>query len=128
MGPDAPHPPTPSPSRTTGPPLRGANIGCADIPSGLPASSGRGGDRASLTGEDAVWRVGLAEGGSPVQPAEEPDVYFTLVGLHDPDALGLGVWATDICLAFGRRLGDSPLSAGLRILGHEPSSDRERPG
>jgi hypothetical protein len=47
---------------------------------------------------------------------EEPDVYFTLDGPHDPDALGLGLWATDICLVFGRRLGDTPTAAGLSVL------------
>jgi hypothetical protein len=47
---------------------------------------------------------------------EQPDVYFTLAGLHDPAALGLGLWATDICLAFGRRLGDSPSAAGLSVV------------
>jgi hypothetical protein len=46
---------------------------------------------------------------------EEPDVYFTFVGQGDADSLGLGLWATDVCLAFGRRLGDSPAAAGLRI-------------
>ena len=45
----------------------------------------------------------------------EPDVYFTLVGLSDPAALGLGLWMTDVCLAFGRRLGTSPQAAGLRV-------------
>ncbi|MFN8635109.1 MAG: hypothetical protein U0893_14735 [Chloroflexota bacterium] len=49
----------------------------------------------------------------PLSP--EPDVYFTFVATNDADALGLGVWMTDICLAFGRRLGDSPKDAGLRI-------------
>ncbi len=56
---------------------------------------------------------------SPVREgsgAEQPDVYFTLAGLHDPDALGLGLWATDICLAFGRRLGDTPSAAGLSVV------------
>jgi hypothetical protein len=46
----------------------------------------------------------------------EPDVYFTLAGLADAEVLGLGLWAQDICLAFGRRLGDTPSAAGLRIL------------
>ncbi len=27
----------------------------------------------------------------------------------------IGLWATDIVLAFGRRLGDTPAMAGLRI-------------
>jgi hypothetical protein len=45
--------------------------------------------------------------------AGESDVYFTAAGLSDADTLGLGLWATDIILAFGRRLGDSPAAAGL---------------
>jgi hypothetical protein len=48
--------------------------------------------------------------------AAEPDVYFTLGALDDPKALGLGVWAMDICLAFGRRLGNTPAAAGLGIV------------
>jgi hypothetical protein len=63
----------------------------------------------------------------PYPPAQEPDVYFTFVGQHDGDALGLGVWATDVCLAFGRRLGESPPAAGLRMLGDERSSGTEVP-
>lgn len=50
---------------------------------------------------------------------EEPDVYFTFVSLTDPDALGLGLWATDAILAFGRRLGDSPAAAGVHVLADE---------
>ena len=46
-------------------------------------------------------------------PASEPDVYFTFAGLTDADALGLGLWATDVILAFGRRLGDTPDASGL---------------
>ena len=51
--------------------------------------------------------------GARPEAAQEPDVYFTLAGQDHPDALGLGLWATDICLAFGRRLGSSPAAAGL---------------
>lgn len=54
-------------------------------------------------------------------PADEQDGYFTFAGQTDgkadPDVLGLGVWMTDICLAFGRRLGDSPAAAGLTLAG-----------
>ena len=54
-------------------------------------------------------------------PSEDLDVYFTLAGQTDgkadPNVLGLGVWMTDICLAFGRRLGDSPAAAGLSLIG-----------
>jgi hypothetical protein len=50
------------------------------------------------------------------ETVEQPDVYFTLAGLSDADALGLGLWATDICLAFGRRLGDAPSAAGLAVV------------
>lgn len=46
-----------------------------------------------------------------------PDVYFTLAETGPGDGQGIGLWATDICLAFGRRLGDSPAAAGLRVLG-----------
>ncbi|MCC6173728.1 MAG: hypothetical protein IT305_00355 [Chloroflexi bacterium] len=47
---------------------------------------------------------------------DEPDVYFTLAAADDPLALGLGLWTTDICLAFGRRLGSTAAEAGLRRL------------
>lgn len=47
---------------------------------------------------------------------EEQDVYFTFASLTDADALGLGLWATDVILAFGRRLGASPAPAGLRAI------------
>jgi hypothetical protein len=58
---------------------------------------------------------GWGAGAPPASPSEEPDVYFTLAGQHDPAALGLGLWATDVVLAFGRRLGASPATAGLRV-------------
>jgi hypothetical protein len=51
-------------------------------------------------------------------PSEGPDVYFTFAGLTDPDALGLGLWATDAILAFGRRLGATPSAAGLAVVGN----------
>jgi hypothetical protein len=54
-----------------------------------------------------------ARGRGGAELPEEQDVYFTVAGLTDADALGLGLWATDIVLAFGRRLGDSPAAAGL---------------
>jgi hypothetical protein len=57
---------------------------------------------------------GRGEGSPP--PADEPDVYFTLAGLTDAETLGLGLWATDVILAFGRRLGSSPDDAGLRVI------------
>jgi hypothetical protein len=63
----------------------------------------------------AVGR-GLGGGASPEPGASSPDVYFTFAGLRDADALGIGLWATDIILAFGRRLGDAPASAGLRVV------------
>jgi hypothetical protein len=73
-------------------------LGARGLPSRHPLPTGRGGN-------------------------EEPDVYFTLAGLHDPYALGLGLWATDICLAFGRRLGDTPSAASLSIVGDNTSSE-----
>ena len=63
-----------------------------------------------------VPEVGWGQFGARAS-AEEPDVYFTFAALTDPDALGLGLWATDVILAFGRRLGDSPGAAGLRVEG-----------
>jgi hypothetical protein len=55
------------------------------------------------------------------QPAEELDVYFTLAGRSgaqgEPELLGLGIWMSDIGLAFGRRLGDTPSAAGIRLEG-----------
>jgi hypothetical protein len=82
--------------------------------------------RVTSTGTVTAQRLGsvpvsgwgqLGVGASP----EESDVYFTFVGLHDADALGLGIWATDVCLAFGRRLGASPSAAGLRVKEDEPA-------
>jgi hypothetical protein len=52
----------------------------------------------------------------PVVRDAEQDVYFTLAGESDADALGLGVWMTDIALAFGHRLGETPSAAGLRVI------------
>ena len=49
------------------------------------------------------------------RPTDEPDVYFTFVGLSDPTILGIGLWATDVLLAFGRRLGSSPATSGLHV-------------
>jgi hypothetical protein len=54
-----------------------------------------------------------ARGRGGAELPEEQDVYFTFASLTDADTLGLGLWATDIVLAFGRRLGDSPAAAGL---------------
>lgn len=75
--------------------------------------------RVTSTGTVTAQRLGPAPasswGTSPDQRVEEPDVYFTIVGQGDPDALGLGLWARDVCLAFGRRLGASPATAGLRV-------------
>jgi len=53
--------------------------------------------------------------GATPAPTDESDVYFTFVAQTDPSALGIGLWATDVVLAFGRRLGDSPAVAGLRV-------------
>ncbi|MGE3267978.1 MAG: 16S rRNA (uracil(1498)-N(3))-methyltransferase [Chloroflexota bacterium] len=50
--------PNPSPSRTLGPPLRGANIGFADIPSGLPRSRGRGEYIESVSPTELRSRIG----------------------------------------------------------------------
>jgi hypothetical protein len=43
----------------------------------------------------------------------EPDVYFTFAAETDADTLGLGLWATDVILAFGRHLGATPNASGL---------------
>ena len=45
-----------------------------------------------------------ASGRGGAESSEEQDVYFTFVAQTDADALGLGLWATDVSLAFGRRL------------------------
>ena len=69
--------------------------------------------------------VGLVESPCPARMGEvapEPDVYFTLAGLPGGDALGLGLWAQDICLAFGRRLGATPEAADLHVLGPDGHS------
>jgi hypothetical protein len=76
--------------------------------------------RVTSTGTVTASRLGMVSGSGwgqlKVGDSSEPDVYFTLAGLADPAALGLGLWAQDICLAFGRRLGDTPSTAGLQIL------------
>ena len=62
------------------------------------------------------------------RPTLERDVYFTFAdwrdGKSDPDALGLGVWMTDMCLAFGRRLGDSPAAARSQPSSRPDASPR----
>lgn len=58
----------------------------------------------------------------PIRPEvtdAEQDVYFTLDG--QSDALGLGIWMTDVCLSFGRRLGATPSASGLQL---ESGADR----
>jgi hypothetical protein len=79
--------------------------------------------RATSTGTVTAHRLGKAPSGDWGQLGrrQEPDVYFTLAAVTDADALGLGIWATDVCLAFGRRLGDNPESAGLAIAEEEPA-------
>jgi hypothetical protein len=73
--------------------------------------------RLTSTGTVTSQRLGIepASGWGQLggRPPGESDVYFTVVGLSDAETLGLGLWATDIVLAFGRRLGDSPAAAGL---------------
>jgi len=77
--------------------------------------------RVSSTGTMSARRLGDAPAscwgqlGMPT-PAEEPTVYFTLAAPDDPDTVGLGLWATDICLGFGRRLGQTPADAGIRVV------------
>jgi hypothetical protein len=79
--------------------------------------------RVTATGTVAARRLGgppptcwgqLGELAEP-ERADEPPVYFTLARTSDPDAWGLGLWATDVCLAFGRRLGATPAEAGVRL-------------
>jgi hypothetical protein len=80
--------------------------------------------RISSTGTVAARRLGPAPAGgwsqlrtgASISPDTDRDVYFTLAGESDATLLGLGVWMTDIALAFGRRLGDMPSSVGLRVL------------
>lgn len=74
--------------------------------------------RVTATGTVTAHRIGPApsSGWGPIGAGPEQDVYFTLAALNDAAALGLGIWATDICLAFGRRLGDTPGAAGLAIV------------
>ena len=69
---------------------------------------------------------GEGRGEGSVPPPEEQDVYFTLASLTDPGALGLGLWATDVVLAFGRRLGDAPIAASLRVEDATPPFAPER--
>jgi hypothetical protein len=78
--------------------------------------------RVTSTGTVAARRLGTVpesgwgQLGVRAAVVPEPDVYFTLASLTDEAALGLGLWAQDICLAFGRRLGETPAAAGLRVL------------
>lgn len=66
------------------------------------------GSWGQLTGPHAA----PAQAGTP----DESNVYFTLAAVDDPEALGLGLWAVDVTLAFGRQLGASPAAAGLAIV------------
>jgi len=54
---------------------------------------------------------------APPLPHVAPDVYFTLAEAGGATGLGIGLWAIDVCVAFGRRLGDTPFGAGLRVVG-----------
>ena len=60
---------------------------------------------------------------APPVPHVAPDVYFTLAETGEGGGQGIGLWAVDICVAFGRRLGDSPATAGLRVLGSDEKGD-----
>jgi len=78
--------------------------------------------RLTSTGTVAAQRLGPVPASAWGQlgarpPTDDSDVYFTFVSLTDPEALGLGLWAVDVILAFGRRLGASPRAAGLAIAG-----------
>lgn len=80
--------------------------------------------RVTSTGTVTAQRLGPVPTGGWGQlgarpSTEEPDVYFTFAAQTDADALGLGLWATDVVLAFGRRLGDSPQAAGLHVFNDE---------
>ncbi|MCC7370637.1 MAG: hypothetical protein IT306_19610 [Chloroflexi bacterium] len=72
------------------------------------------------TGRTGTGLATAAEDGPAEDGPAEQDVYFTLVGqargTDVADRLSLGVWMRDLCLAFGRRLGDTPRAAGLEIV------------
>lgn len=78
---------------------------------GVPPGPLSSGARFPALGEVPAPSGPLLAGGSP----DEPTVYFTLAGTADPELWGLGLWATDVCLAFGRRLGATPQDAGIRL-------------
>jgi hypothetical protein len=77
----------------------------------VPLSSAEAG---SATGPEPT---GDAWGAVPPgrQQATEPDVYFTLAETGDAGGLGIGLWATDVCVAFGQSLGATPNAAGLSV-------------
>ncbi len=79
----------------------------------LPSAAGEPGTSvgAACGGVDAL------EGPPSMQPASQPDVYFTLAETGEATGQGIGLWATDVCVAFGLRLGDTPVAAGLSIVG-----------
>jgi hypothetical protein len=104
---------SPHPQPLSLPRERGASAG-GELSRPLP----RLGDDVGAADICAAQRGG-GWGTSSDVPPEEQDVYFTLAGLADPDALGLGLWATDVVLAFGRRLGDAPSAAGLAVVADE---------
>ena len=62
----------------------------------------------------STW--GQLDSPEAARPEWRPTIYFTLAATDDPSSLGLGVWAIDICLAVGRRLGQTPRDAGLVFL------------
>ena len=78
--------------------------------------------RLTSTGTVTAQRLGPVPASAWSQlgarpPTDDPDAYFTFVSLTDPEALGLGLWAADVILAFGRSLGASPRAASLSIAG-----------
>jgi len=80
--------------------------------------------RVTSTGTVAARRLGPAPASgwgqldSPetARPEWQPTIYFTLAATGDPSSLGLGLWAIDICVASGRRLGQAPRESGLVFL------------
>jgi hypothetical protein len=86
----------------------------------LPSGVGEPGTGAGAAGSGLV----AFDGQPAMQQATEPDVYFTLAETGEATGQGIGLWATDVCVAFGRRLGDTPTAAGLCIVGRDGPDTR----
>jgi hypothetical protein len=100
--------------------LEVAPRGCAlyDAPQVLARGTGRFLELVAQDGGLVRFEERVRDGTWQARP-----VRLTLGRRSDAATLGLGLWATDVILAFGRRLGDSPSAVGLRVIEEKASPE-----